>query len=197
MKKIIICMFAVAAFIFVGCKEKVANDATAEDAIVEMQTMLEAGETDSFNALVTKSQEVIEGLLNEGKTEEAEAYAQAVKDYLNSHAEEIKAVVGDDTTVSTVLDAIEALPTNLDETVEKIKDDLEGVSEDIKGDVEEALEKAKDDVQQAVEQAKEDAKAKAEEAVEQAKEDAKAKAEEAVEQAKEDAANKLKDALKK
>ncbi len=211
MKKIIVCMFAVAAIALTSCGNKasvesVEND--AQSAVTELKEKLEANDTEGFNAIVSKTQETIESLIKEGKVDEAKDYAESLKSFIDENAETIKNVVGSDDAVSTIVDAINDIPTGLQGTADEVKEDLEDAAKKVGDDVKEAFEDLKDEAiaerdkykiqaEEAAQKAVEDAKQKASDAANQAVEDAKQKASDAANKAVDDAANKLKNAFKK
>ncbi len=204
MKKIIICMFAVAALVVTSCGNKSDAETDAASAVTELQTKLEANDAEGFSELVTKSQEAIESLMKEGKIDEAKAYAESLQNFINENAETIKNVTGNNETVNSIVDAIQNIPTGFTGTLDEAKENLQNAAQEVgegaKGALEELKEEAiaeRDKYKNQAKEAAEEAKQKVNDAANQAVEDAKQKANDAVNKAANDAANKLKNAFKK
>ncbi len=224
MKKIIICLFACAALIVTSCGNK--DNSEGKAAVNEMQELLQSDNTEGLSAAMSNAQEAIQKLVSEGKIEEAKAYALSVQEFIDANSDEIKAVVGEESALGSIVDAIKSVPTGAGASLDEVRESVENAANDVKGGVQEAFEemkeealsekdryseqakeaaeKAKEQANEAIENAKEqaneaveNAKQQANEAVNKAAEDAKQKATDATNKAVDNAANKLKNAFKK
>lgn len=191
MKKVFIFAFAFMALTCASCGNKQAGNAPQADSVAtdsvaivdnadpeaiasDLQTKLEAKDSEGFKQAVEIAKQKIDELVKAGNVEEAQAYASKVKAFVDENAETIKQLAGGNETVSSLVNTINALPASAESAVN------------------EAGEAVKADAQQAVDDAKSAAKAK----VEEAKSAASAKVDETKTKAKQKAAdevNKAKD----
>ncbi|MGN1260197.1 MAG: hypothetical protein ACI4UC_03725, partial [Alloprevotella sp.] len=159
MKKILVMAFAMAAMMFSACGNKQAApvneaDSTAvgtevETAVEEAQALGEtlAGQLQGMDAEGVKStiEEVknkYEELVAAGKTEEANAYASQVQEFINTHAEELQNVTSGNATVVDLIEAVKNLPTN-------VKNSAAEAASAVKSDVENAANTAVDNAKEA------------------------------------------------
>ncbi len=192
-------MFATMAF--VSCGDKTSKSDVLNDSVMSaMQTMLQENDADGFSAAITQTQLAIEQLVKEGKTEEAQACALQLQEFITNNAESIKAVAGEDNElVNSVIETIASIPEGIKGDLDDLKEEV--VDEYVNG-VSDAVENAKQQAVDAANQVVEDAKQKASDAVEDAKqkinqavEDAEQQANDAADQAVEDAQNKANKAV--
>ncbi len=163
----------------VSCGDKTSKSEVLNDSVMSaMKTMLQENDADGFSAAITQTQQAIEQLVKEGKTEEAQACALQLQEFITNNAESIKAVAGEDNElVNSVIETITSIPDGIKGDLDDLK---EGVVDEYVNGVSDAVEDAKQQAVDAANQVVEDAKQKASDAVE----DAKQKANDAVEDAK-------------
>lgn len=192
MKKIFI--LAVAALSLAACGNKSANDAAAEQAGAEtqsveatadslaavMQQQLTDKNATSFQSTIEAVKTQYEALVKEGKVEEAAAYASKVKTFITEHAEEIKTISGGNATINSIVTGLQSLPTSAEETVGEGVDAVKADANQVKEAAEQTVDNAKEAAKQTVTDAKNAAETKAKEAVDNAKQDVKKKANDAV-----------------
>lgn len=122
----------------------------------------------------------VEELQKSGDIQAAATYAQEVKDYLSSHAGQLKAAGTQTVTLEKAINAAVNLPGNAKEAAQKVVNAAEEsgaaavtqAKEDAKAKADETVNKAKSDAHAAVEKAKADTKKKADEAVQKGAEKA-------------------------
>lgn len=124
--------------------------------------------------------------------EVAKQYVEKVQTFLNDNAEKIKAVVGDNAVVSTVVSSLtetspEAVVNSLVGQLNQAGDDAKKAGQQAIDDAKAAGQQAIDDAKAAGQQAIDDAKADAQKKVDDAKADAQKKVDDAVNQAADDA----------
>lgn len=207
MKKVILMLVAVAGLTLASCGGNQTSEvSTADDAISTLSEKLQAGDAQAVQSTIEEVQNYIAELQASGKTEEAKTYVAKLQEWLDTNAEQVQNVVGDNATVNSVISAIKAIPTDVaseatDAATDAVEDlqqagsDLKQAGEDLQ-DVAEAKGKAvKDAVDskaKAVKDAVDAAPAAGKQAVEQAKQDAEKSGKDAVNKAIDNAAGKLK-----
>lgn len=197
MKKSIVLLASVAAFALASCGNKTSEAPTSGDtipatelvpattvpeeavAVTEVIDQALKGETpdaEKVEEAMKEATEAIKKLEEEGKTEEAAAYASKVKAFVNENAEAIKKLSPETATVLDMLNAATNLPEAVKQTAEEgaeaVKSDAAAAKEAAKEAGEKVAEKAKADAQAAGEKAKADAQAAVDAKKEEAREDA-------------------------
>lgn len=196
MRKVLFLASAVLAITFASCgnKAKTAEEAvdstavvTAADSITEvLSEKLSASDPAEVQTTLESLKAKYEELVKAGKLEQAAEYASKVQAFINEHAEEISKVASGNTTISSIVDGIKNLPTNVESAAKDAASAVKSDAEQIASD--------------AVDKAKEEASKKVDETVNNAKEEANKKVNEKVEEANKkanDAVNKAFDKLKK
>lgn len=224
MKKVFMMAAAVATMLVVascGNKQTPSANAEADSTTTELADTTAAttaeGEntedTASLDALIANKdtkglqtsiaaiQEHYAQLVKEGKLEEAKAYAEKMKAYLNSHAEEIKNIASGNTTITDLVNYVSKLPTDAKTTAEDAKKYIDNLPSSVanaaKTAATTAANKAVDDVKNTANEAVSSAKKKAEEKATKAVTDAKDKANQAVEKANKKATDAVNKAAEK
>lgn len=229
MKKTFIMAFAIATLGISSCGNKTEataeNDSTAvvdssvadvpeevkstvDNLFANINTCIEKKDAESLKTTLADMQVIYKNLVESGKLDEAKAYGQAIKDFINSHANDLKSFSEGNTTISSLVNGIVNLPTSASATIDEAKSAVvsdvvnfaspavakgETIVDAVKG----APESIKNAAETAAENAVDAAKAKANEKVEEAKAEAKEKVETEKEKAKEKAADKANKALDK
>lgn len=193
MKKLFIMAMAVAAIGFTSCGNKSAEKAEAGEQTTEISAVTEAateiteqlkekiaaGDSKAINEIIETATAKVAEFVAKGDAEAAKAYQEKIKTFVEENADKIKAAVGNDETVSKLIDSFANIPTDVESTIN------------------EAGEKAVEDAKAAGEKAVEDAKAAAEQKVEEAKQKAADAAAQEVEKAKQKANDAVNNLLKK
>lgn len=207
MKKVIIPALVAVAMTIVSCGNKANQNANGVDsaavtteqvdeqaqaATEKLQDALTGKDSETLTAAFEKVSEEYKALVEEGKLEEAKAYASKVQEFINTHAEELSAVTEGNTTITNLVNTVKNLPTDAQTTAEEA---AAAVKSDVKEAAETAVENAKDAATEKVNEVKEQAAEKANEAVTNVKDKANKKVEEANKKAT-DAINKATDKLK-
>ncbi len=134
-----------------------------------MSEALEAGDAAAATAALTTVGEKIKTLIQEGKTEEAQKIASAVKEFIDTNKEKLeKAQISTENIVSTIT----SLPEVVAGTAEA---GAEAVKTDVKTATDAAVEAGKAKVEEKANEAVEAGKAKANEAIDDAAAKAKSK----------------------
>lgn len=203
MKKVVLMMVAAMAMGFASCGNKSANvapadqteeatvtETVADDITAELAAQLEAGDAGKLKEVLETAKEKAAQLLKENP-EQAKEYLSSVQNYLKENAERVKAVVGDNIAVQTVVTTLTDTPAETIITGLQSQLDAAGnVGQEAVNTAQNAVESAQNAGEQAVETAKqaaqdkvEEAKQKANEKVNQAVDDAKQKANEKMNEA--------------
>lgn len=242
MRKVILSIMAVAAISFTSCGNKTENggdtDSTAnemevnvlpdwtdaESAVKSLDASLEIGTPEDVEDCVEKMEVQVAKLVEQGKLDEAKAYAEKIQNFVKENKEKLaatgSALVSSfvETTEKMNLDNLEATAKDWASAVksaaegsgQQVVSDVEGAVKDAAGDVAGKAEEVKDKAQAAKQAAEDEAaklKAKADEArakaadakakVENAPQQAKEAAQQAVDKAKQDARNKVNEEVNK
>lgn len=242
MRKVILSIMAVAAISFTSCGNKTENggdvDSTAnemevsvlpdwtnaESAVKSLDASLEIGTPEDVEDCVEKMEAQVAKLVEQGKLDEAKAYAEKIQNFVKANKEKLaatgSALVSSfvETTEKMNLDNLEATAKDWASVVksaaegsgQQVVSDVEGAVKDAAGDVAGKAEEVKDKAQAAKQAAEDEAaklKAKADEArakaadakakVENAPQQAKEAAQQAVDKAKQDAKNKVNEEVNK
>lgn len=178
MKKVL--LFACAAiFAFASCGNKttpaeggadstadsttvVAESSDAEAAIAGFTTALQSADPTTIQTTLAALQTKYAELVKEGKLEDAKTYASAVQQFVNEHSEEIQKIANGNTTITSLLEGVKALPTSAETTAEEA---AAAVSSDAQSIVDAAKNAATTAVNEKVDEAKAAAVKKATEAV--------------------------------
>ena len=200
MKKIL--LFACAAvFAFASCGNKTAAPAeeadstsveaiaeTAEAAVSDITAALQSGDATKVQGVLETLQATYAKLVEEGKLEDAKAYASKIQEFIAAHKDDIQNVASGNTTLSSLIGTITNLPTSAEATAEELKSAIQADGNALVGGAKDAAESA---VKDSANQAKDAAVQKATEAA--------APVVEKAQQAKEaaDAAKNAADAAKK
>ena len=148
MKKTFLTIAAVAAIMLSSCGGNTSKDAPVSDSVAaqtdsteavntaalseetsqtistltgEATQALQAKDTKSLTTTLATLQATYKALVNAGKLEEAKAYGQSIKQFLSQNAESIKAVTSGNTTIASLVEGIENLPTTAAATAEEAK----------------------------------------------------------------------------
>lgn len=244
MRKVILSIMAVAAISFTSCGDKATTNATDKDsldaveatdsntvavptveqAISDITESLEAGDKAALETKVEAAQAAVASLVQDGKLDEAKAYAEKIQNFVKANKEKLaatgSALVSSfvETTEKMNLDNLEATAKDWASAVksaaegsgQQVMSDVEGAVKDAASDVTGKAEEVKDKAQAAKQAAEDEAaklKAKADEArakaadakakVENAPQQAKEAAQQAVDKAKQDARNKVNEEVNK
>ena len=183
MKKLFVVMMAMVAISFSSCGNKTEKSCCEADTccqdtvkeccgkcpIAEMSEKLEAGDAEGVAAALAQAGEKIEALLSEGKTEEAQKVASAVKEFVEANKEKLaEAQVTTDNIVSTIAN----LPATVEDAAEA---GAEAVKTDAKAAADAAVEAGKAKAEEKANEAVEAGKAKANAAIDDAASAAKKK----------------------
>ncbi len=175
-----------------------ANDA---EGTANLDALIAAKDAKGLQNSIAAIEEHYAQLVKEGKLEEAKAYAEKMKAYLNSHADEIKNIASGNTTIVDLVNYVNNLPTDAKATTEEAKKYLENIPTNVANAATSAAKaaanKAVDDVKSTANQAVTDAKKNAEEKATKAVTDAKSKANQAVENANKKATDAVNKAAEK
>ena len=225
MKKLFLMLAAVAALTFVyscdSCKKSEQTDEAAADSLVkeaqegdiqdpeqlgaDLQKALDEGNAEGLKGKIDAAKEWAQGLLTDGKAEQAKGILEKVQSFLSENAEKVTSVIGDNAYVQGALDWVKGL--NADEAIQKLGG-IVGVDQAVNtakdaanaaGDaVTEGVDKAKEAVAEPVEKAKEKVEEvvdKGNEAIEAAKNEVN-KVADKTNDAVNDGINKVKDLVK-
>ena len=229
MRKVILSIMAVAAISFSSCGNKTENggdvDSTAnemevsvlpdwtnaESAVKSLDASLEIGTPEDVEDCVEKMEAQVAKLVEQGKLDEAKAYAEKIQNFVKENKEKLKATGS--TLISSFVSTTENLNIDNLETTAKdwastVKAVAEGSGEKVVSDVKDAVKDAAGDAANKMDAAKskvddvknkvDDAKSKVDE-VKNKVDEVKSKVDNAPESAKkavEDAKNKAKEDLK-
>lgn len=106
--------------------ETEAVDENAPEALIDnLAEQLEAGNAEEVSTLLQDAQSKYESLIEEGKTEEAASYMKRIQNYIAEHASELTEKLGNSETITTVLNAVKALPADAGITKEEAMKALE------------------------------------------------------------------------
>ncbi len=150
MKKVI--LFAcVAALGFASCGN--SNNATEEaqcpaDSVISvLASQIEAGDAASLESTLESLKATYEQLVEAGDLEGAKAYASAIQQFISEKSEAISSLVSEETTVSSLVETIQNLPTSAETTAEEA---LSAVKSDAQDAVDNAIDNVKESVEDAV-----------------------------------------------
>ena len=173
MKKILL-VACVAVLAFASCGNKTAPaadvDSTAtevnvdekvDEAVALVQKQLEGTDAEGLKGAVANLQTVYGQLVEEGKLDEAKAYASKIQEFVATNAEAIQKVANGETTILQLIEGVKNLPTNAEATAE---DALNAVQADAKTIADAAKDAAVNAAEEQVDAAKEAAAAKVAEA---------------------------------
>ena len=185
MKKVLFMAIAAVAISFASCTNAAKGDtdaadstatpaveSVAEDLTKDLQSKLDAKDSNGMQAALATINEKIEVLKKEGKLEEAKALVKQVQDFLTSNAETVKSVIGENESLNNLVESVKAIPV-----------DALGAGQEAVEGVQNAASAAQEKAGEAVDAAKQ----KTNEAVDAAKQ----KTNEAVDAAKQKAADKI------
>lgn len=131
-----------------GSEQQATVDALAK----ELQTALNAKDSEAAATTLSKLQATYKELVAQGKLEEAKAYGTAIKKLVTDNAETIKSIANNNSAVSTIVDGIQKLPTAANTTAEQAKAAAEAISNaptTVKNAAEKAANEAVDNAKQA------------------------------------------------
>ena len=194
MKKIFVLVAAVAAMTFVSCGNTSNNNEGVDSTLVEviedesadfegmkagLLEQLQAGDASAFQEKLAQVQAYIQELINGGKLEVAQQYAQQLKQFISDNKETIEQLTGNNETISGLIEKIEALPTDALDALKGAASDMEdaakGAVDDVKDAAADVAKNAKDAATDAANNAVDQAKDKAAGAIDDAAEAAKKK----------------------
>lgn len=82
---------------------------------------LKSGDTKGVISTLANMETIYRNLVSAGKLDEAKAYGEAIKSYVSSHADALKAATAKNATLSSLVDGIMQLPTSAETTAEQAK----------------------------------------------------------------------------
>lgn len=85
-----------------------------------LETQVKEKDPTKLQATLTTVQDKYEELVAEGKTEEAKSYASKIKEFVTAHADDLKGVAKNNKTLSSIVDGIGKLPTNISDAAKKV-----------------------------------------------------------------------------
>lgn len=191
MKKVFFPVLMAAALVMASCGNKTSKNAEGTDTAAavavedgdeaqavadELQNALNGKDSETISSTLEKVSAQYKALVEEGKLEEAKAYASKVQQFINEHADEITAATSGNATVTSIINTVKNLPTSAEATAEEA---AAAVKSDVKNAAEGAVETAKEAANEKVNEVKAQTVDKANEAVSNAKEKANKKVEEA------------------
>lgn len=169
------------------------NDASDIEALTQaLDGQLAASDTEGLQSTIEAIRQTYEDLVKKGDMQSASAYAKTVKEYLESHAADIKKLTAKDTTIGEIISTVTNIPTDAETTAEAAQEYLNNLPT-VDELASKAASKATEKAEEAVENAKSEVKAKATEKVNEATD----KAKEATDKAIDDAQKKASDAVSK
>ena len=209
MKKILVLALAMVAISFASCGNKAQKNAeeiidsteavvedvnaAADEAIAALSEQIEKNDASALQTALEAIKAKVASFIA-ANPELAKEYLGKVQGFLKENADKIKAVIGDNAAISSLVDGISNLPSESVDALMGAGDALKALGIDATAKAADAVEGAKDAVEgakdaavDAVKDAKDAAVNKANEAVEGAKE----KAGEAIDKAASDAKKKL------
>jgi len=196
MKKLFLMLAAALGLTLASCSGNQNSEvADADQAISTLTEKLQAGDTQALQSTIQEVQNYITELQASGKTEEAKTYVAKLQEWLNTNAEQVKSVVGDNATVNTVINAIKAIPTDVVSDATDAAADLQQAGQDAVDEAkakEQAVKDAVDAEAKAVKDAVDAVPAAGKQAIENAKQNAEKAGKDAVNNAIDNAAGKLK-----
>ena len=201
MKKVVLCLMAVAAMTLTSCGSKSnenadgvenaeASELNIEQTLDDALTAAENNDEEALAERLTDLQSTIEELQLNGEEEKALQYAETLQKWYETNREKVEKVAKN-FNLAEVVDKVTDV-TGITEG--KFQEVTQEAEEKLNSTVDEQVEAVKEDVQDAANQAKEQAKEKVNEEVNKAKEQAQKAQEEATKKAKEkanEAVNKL------
>lgn len=188
MKKLFIMAMAIAAIGFTSCGNKAQNaegtesaESTEVSATVEaakqvteqIKEKIAAGDSKAIGEAIQAATDKVAELIAKGDKEAAQQYQEQIKTFIEEHAEQIKAAVGNDEAVTKLVDSFAALPTD-------VKEALNAAGDSIKAEGQKIVDEGKQKLENAVNQEVEKGKEKLENAVNQEVEKGKQKAADAI-----------------
>ena len=201
MKKVFVAAIAVVAISFASCGSKteqaadaadstevVANDASAaaDEIISALSEQIEKKDASALQATLESIKAKIAEYISTNP-EVAKEYLGKVQGFLKDNAESIKAAVGNNAAVSSLIDGIAAVPSESVDALVGAGDALKALGIDASAKTDAAVEGAKDAAAEKVNEAVEGAKEAAAEKVNEAKDAAAEKVNEAKDNAKQKA----------
>ncbi len=196
MKKIFFAALAVAALTVSSCGNKTNANAEAVDTsavipygegdsslnalVDQLKRAIDSKDAGTLSAVLTNFQATYASLVKSGKLEEAKNYASQIKTLISENADAIKGVAGDNSTISSLVDGINSLPSSTSTTAEEAAAAAKAAPASVTNTVKDAAGTTKESVETKVKEKVENAKEK----VESAKEKATEKVDEAVDDAK-------------
>ncbi len=141
MKKLFIAVLAVSALTISSCGNKSASTTEAADSAQTEAVELNEATQSTYDKLIAALQEALDSkdpqaltttlanlattytaLVNSGKLDDALSYGQAIKDYVANNSESLKALAGDNSSISSLISTIQSLPTDASTTAEQAKE---------------------------------------------------------------------------
>ena len=187
MKKVVLCLMAVAAMTLTSCGSKSnenadgvenaeASELNIEQTLDDALTAAENNDEEALAERLTDLQSTIEELQLNGEEEKALQYAETLQKWYETNREKVEKVAKN-FNLAEVVDKVTDV-TGITEG--KFQEVTQEAEEKLNSTVDEQVEAVKEDVQDAANQAKEQAKEQAQKAQEEATKKAKEKANEAV-----------------
>lgn len=195
MKKVLFIAFIVTAVCFASCGNKTQKAADTDTVAVAegdnfttaLKAALDNKDAASLQAAIEAAQVKIAELTKEGKLEEAKAALVGVQTWLKDNAETVKSVTGDNATINTLIEKVQAIPAESVDALKTFGEQTENAANETANKANEMANKANE----ALDNAKQKVEEKANETVEKGKEKAKEKAKEEINKAADKALNKL------
>lgn len=177
-----------------------STEAKVTELTATLQKALESGDQALISSTLTELSSYYKTLVDEGKLDEAKAYGEQVKQWINDNAETVKSACDNETTISELVNTVKSLPTDASATAEDVAAAIKALPSDVQNAAETKVSEVKEGLKQEAEtkvnEAKEKAEAKAQEKVDAAKAKAKEKVDGAKAKAKESINNAADKAIK-
>lgn len=170
----------------------VEDASDVESLTSTLDAQLAASDKDGLQATIAAIRETYESYVKNGDMQNATTYATTIKEYLESHADQIKKIAEGDATITDIVSTVTNIPTDAETTVEQAKEYIKSLPT-----VEEAANAAADKAKEAATEKVNDVKNAAAEKANEKVNEAKEKTSKAVEDTKEKTNKAINDASKK
>ncbi|MCR5314194.1 MAG: hypothetical protein K6E54_11240 [Bacteroidaceae bacterium] len=173
MKKIFICIAAIAALTFTSCgnssKTAEAVDSVAVDTVeadLDLEEALKSGDVTAIKSEIEK----IKSLIVNGDSAEVNKYKYMLQEFAARHSGDIDSLTNGEMTVDDLIEGIKNLPTTVEGVAGEAKDAATSDAKQVKEEVKTAVkEKANEEADKAVQKANEAANKAVNDAAEAAK----------------------------
>jgi len=97
------------------------SKATVENMTAELQKAIDAKDSKATISTLANLQTIYKNLVAQGKLDEAKAYGSAIKNFVNSHANDLQALTSGNATIASLVEGVKNLPTSAEATAEQAK----------------------------------------------------------------------------